>query len=283
MPTPPRFLGNLATLFSPPAIRRLKDRGTVPAVFRALRQSGLEGATSQFSSLGEVFDFIYGLLLAHYRCEYVYKNEIAISQLLRRHSLNAAALINEVNVSEAKADLLLLNGTSVVYEIKTELDSFDRLPAQLDAYRHAFERVFVVTHLSLVARLENVLPEGVGLLALTPRSALREICDAESNLTRLEHGPMFNLLRREEYLSVIRRHFGSTPDAPNTLIYRACRTLFEQIPIEEAHGYLVSMLKARAQAKLDSGIVVAACPRSLRVHALVGNLTVDHLRLLTGQ
>lgn len=275
----PRFLGNLASLFSPPTVRRLAEPGGAALVFRTLRQSGIDPDVESLRSLSEAFEFAYEVLLRHRRSEYVYKNAIASKILLGRHSLRTAALLQELPIYDAKADLVLLNGTSVAYEIKTELDSLDRLQQQLASYTRAIDQVFVATHESLVDRLSRVIPANVGLLALTHSYSLQKVRDAASNLDNLEHSGLFNLLRRQEYTAIIRRQFGVTPKVPNTLIYRTCLKHFEDLPIERAHDEVVMTLKARAQA-LVSGDAVAKSPHSLCLHALTGNLTPSHIDIL---
>ncbi|MBC8060944.1 MAG: sce7726 family protein, partial [Clostridiaceae bacterium] len=44
-----------------------------------------------------------------------------------------------------KADFILINGSAVVYEIKTELDTLDRLDSQIENYYKAFTKVCVIT------------------------------------------------------------------------------------------------------------------------------------------
>lgn len=61
----------------------------------------------------------------------------------------------EMNVGQSRADICLLNGTSIVYEIKTEYDTFNRLDAQLSDYRKSFELVNIIIP---VSRLSDALP-----------------------------------------------------------------------------------------------------------------------------
>ena len=78
-------------------------------------------------SLVHVLDSLYSEFKKNYKCEYVYKNTIVNKILLGRHSLNTSTLISELNVGKSKADIVIFNGTSTVYEIKTELDSLNVL------------------------------------------------------------------------------------------------------------------------------------------------------------
>lgn len=45
-------------------------------------------------------------------------------------------MIPEFNVGASKADLAVFNGTSTVYEIKSEIDSTERLKSQMGDYEN---------------------------------------------------------------------------------------------------------------------------------------------------
>ena len=77
------------------------------------------------SSLKSLLDDLYQLLLAHYRCEYVYKNSVATSLFLNGHNPKDAYLTSEFRSAQSRADVVILNGTSTIYEIKTEYDSLE--------------------------------------------------------------------------------------------------------------------------------------------------------------
>ncbi len=271
-----RCPGNLATIFGPAFIRRL----THPSFLREiLSESGLLQVATKLQTVGDVFDFSYAVLQNHYRCEYIYKNAIAAKILLHRHSHKTATLLTEVAVSECKADLVLINGTTVAYEIKTELDSLERLATQLQAYRRAFDKVYVVTHQTCADRLSQQLPEGVGLISLTNRYTLVEAKSAASNCNRIDPAVVFDILRRSEYVAVVRRHFGFVPDVPNTLIYSACRELFLRLSRPVIQAELANALKCRG-AREKCSETIDLTPHSLKLHAVTGGVSAQHTRML---
>ncbi|MBU5889902.1 sce7726 family protein, partial [Vibrio cholerae O1] len=77
------------------------------------------------------------------RNEYFYKNTLLNKLLLGKHSLNTTTAITEIPINKSKADFILINGKAVVYEIKTGLDSFERLESQIEDYFKAFVNVYV--------------------------------------------------------------------------------------------------------------------------------------------
>ena len=73
----------------------------------------------------DIYTNVYELLKKKYRCEYIYLNEIFLEQILKEHN-EASAVITEFYINSSKADLLIVNGTTTIYEIKTELDTLNR-------------------------------------------------------------------------------------------------------------------------------------------------------------
>ena len=65
--------------------------------------------------------------------------------MLGVHSPRTTTALTEVPIGKSKADFILINGKAIVYEIKTELDNFDRLDGQMEDYYKAFSRMVVVT------------------------------------------------------------------------------------------------------------------------------------------
>ena len=121
--------------------------------------SGIQKQTTY----GDFFSAAHDHLWEGYRSEYLYKNAIARKVLFRRQSsLATTSMFCEFAVEQAKLDVLLVNGTTTAYEIKTELDCLDRLETQLHSYCRVFDRVFVVTCKSLSRRVLSAVPSVVG-------------------------------------------------------------------------------------------------------------------------
>src|SRR5690625_3385678 len=75
----------------------------------------------------QIINRLYDYLSKHYRNEYFYKNTLLNKLLIGRHSVNTTTALAELPIHKSKADFVLINGSATVYEIKTELDSFNRL------------------------------------------------------------------------------------------------------------------------------------------------------------
>ena len=269
-------LGHLSTLFSSPLIRGLAADTAVDSVRRIIAAAGLS-PYYRYRTLREVFDSVYEILRARYRCEYVYKNVIASEILMARHSVQTSGLLAEVQVGASKADLVLINGETVAYEIKTELDSLDRLPSQLASYQSTFDRVYVVSHERYIKRIEGRIPGTVGVLCLGADAKLSPVREADRNPARLDAGTMFDILRRSEYTTIIKKFYGQVPAVPNTLLYKECRALFLELPTEDLCCEFAAALKRRAQEAVNVRLEdVGRAPYSLLLHVLTGQFGPQH-------
>ncbi len=208
------------------------------------RYSDLLGLGKRAKNL-DVFLTAYDTLAKNYRSEYIYKNTLLNKQLLGKYSLNTATVLNEFRVGFAKADLVLLNGTSVAYEIKTELDSPERLSHQTFYYQKVFANTVIVTHHTLVKKYADILPKTIGIVALSKRNQLSIVRESKENLTQFDHETVMRSLRTAEYTSIIKEYFGKVPEVPNTLFFKESLSLFKKIPKEDLHKMMVSVLKTR--------------------------------------
>lgn len=189
---------------------------------------------------------IYGIIKKDYRNEYFYKNTLLNKLLLGRHSLTTTTALTEVPVKKAKADFVLINGKAVVYEIKTELDTFDRLDNQLNNYYKAFNNVCVVTCESNYERIEAILKNtDVGICILTDKNRISTRKEPVSNNTRLEYDTMFKILRKNEFEDILLDYYGELPITTQVNYYSECFSRFQSIQIDMVYQYMLRELKKR--------------------------------------
>jgi ribosomal protein L17 len=157
-----------------------------------------------------------------------------------------------------------------VYEIKTQYDSFDRLVNQLKNYKKFFEYINIVTVESKVKELENLIDDSVGIIVLTSKYTLRNIRKATSNIENIEQDILFDVLKKDEYLIIIKQQHGYVPDVPNTQIFSECKKMFIQFDKSTAHKEVLKALKERkSHKKLNENI--QKFPNALRVEILNSN------------
>ncbi len=258
---------SLARMFSARVLRELAKNGYSSLAAQILRETGAENLLGRSVSLGEYFDSLSLILFDTYRNEYAYKNAIANKILLGRHSLNTAFMLTEQRVGDCIADVVILNGSSCVYEIKSEYDNKARLRRQLDAYMQVFDHVNVITCSSQQVKIAEEIPKEVGVLVLTDRNTIHAVRAPSSGKHAVDPRVIFDTLRQSEYVEIIKEHFGSVPDVPNTQIYQACKSLFAQLTPQDAHAAMVDVLKRRGDCE-SLRHFIEAVPRSLKALSL---------------
>ncbi len=70
----------------------------------------------------------------------------------------------ETNVNSSRLDFLRVNGKSYAYEIKTELDTTDRLIKQFKDYEQVFEYIYVVIHPIHLKKVKQLIPRKCGII-----------------------------------------------------------------------------------------------------------------------
>lgn len=196
---------------------------------------------------------IYKVLSRFHRNEYFYLNTLLNKLLLGKHSVNTTTALTQLPIAKSKADFILINGRAVVYEIKTELDSFDRLETQLKDYYKAFNTVCVVTSENQYAKAFEILKDSpVGIYVLTSKNQLSSSLRKEpiEYNGRLNHKVIFKLLRKYEFESILLEYFKVLPNSCQAFYYEACLDMFSQIPMQAVYQMLLKQLKLRNQIKI---------------------------------
>ena len=236
---------SLSKVFSPTLMAAFisLDPGKLSSVVTELLDAGI--IKNKSLSFAKALDKCYEHLSKNHRSEYIYKNQIIEALLEENHDLYSCAIIPEFRVGLSKADIAVFNGTSSVYEIKTELDSLDRLPSQMADYHQVFNHIYVVTHEKYVERIEAIVPKTVGIFILNAKNELTEHRPVQSNKSNVDQKTMMASLRMKEYSKIISDFHGYVPEVPNTKYYRACEELISEIPREHAHDAMVEVLLGR--------------------------------------
>tara|TARA_R110000787_G_scaffold249816_1_gene355404 strand:- start:2967 stop:3842 length:876 start_codon:yes stop_codon:yes gene_type:complete len=277
--------GRLVRLFSSSTFRSLSSP-TAPTVMRSIvAESGATGLGRRMR-LRLLFDQAYDRLMDSYRSEYFYKNAIVNQILLQKHTLDGGArsarLLTEFWAGEARVDIGIVNGTSTAYEIKTELDTLDRLSNQLHWYSKVFDRVYVVVANKNWPSIAKVLPRHVGLITMSPDGRLLERLGAASNKANIDLRVLFRAMREMEVLDICHRRFGVDYATPNGLRLDECWRVFKTLDHEEAHDLMVEVLRRRAIHPAQSALIESA-PSSLKVHAIGMVMNVRQYRMALNQ
>lgn len=213
----------------------------------------------QVQTFEELYENAYKTLSKNYRNEYIYKNIIARNILLGRHSLNSSILLSEYRVGTNKADLVLLNGCSTCYEIKTEYDSLVRLNDQLSSYLKLFDKVNVVCSYQMLEAVLHLAPIEVGVIVLTETNTLKTIREPIET-ERLDIELMMKSLRKNEYQVIAEKLYKLKIDVPNTRLYELCEKIIKSHDPKIVKKEFLSTLKV---TRKNNAKAITSLPDSL--------------------
>jgi hypothetical protein len=270
---PPTCGPALARIFSAAVINEFAAKGRSSLAVSILKETGFFCEFDPSTLLRDFFDQVHSLLFRSYRNEYIYKNAIARKILLGVHSLNTASMLTEFRSGVCKADAVVLNGTSTVYEIKSAYDSMDRLARQIAAYRQLFDHINVITSDSQLDKVAGVVGDDIGLMILTDRYTISTVREPSSLKKSIRPVVVFDSLRRKEYEQIVKAHFGEVPQVPSARMYQACRELFHSLDPTVAHDAMVALLKKRFNSRRLRDFVLSV-PESLTAVSLSCKLGV---------
>ena len=233
-------------------------------------------------TLGEIISDIYVHLGKERRNEYYYTNTLLNKLLVGIHNVNTTTALSQVRIGHHIADFVMINGEGKVYEIKSDLDNFNRLYAQLRDYFKAFSKVCVLTSIHELNRVEQVLAsfgdigEYVGIYVLSENDTIfSKIYSREPQQFEkyLDYNCIFKLLRKNEYENVLLKYFGNIPQVAPAFHFRICLEQFKLIPILTAQNLAFKELKKRnkitkaafegIQSELKSAVYFSKLSRKL--------------------
>ncbi|MCD8339913.1 MAG: sce7726 family protein, partial [Burkholderiales bacterium] len=165
-------------------------------------------------SYKEVFSQLWQILLHHRRNEYVFK-ELLLEYLVKDR-LEQVSCASEIPVKHSVLDMALFeNGKGTAFEIKTDLDSPERLKKQIPDYVTAFSEIYVVTSPRMEQKigtlLQNVWPKA-GLMVINDDDGITVVKQAEADDSNLEKEGIFSTLKQTEWRDILLDVYGYVPE-----------------------------------------------------------------------
>lgn len=267
-------LSALTRLFSAAVFRELAKKGQSSLFCRLLGQTNLLDNAGSGATVGDVFDQAFEILkVAGQRDEYIYRAAISQKILMGTHTLRTASMLNEFRAGSSKADLVILNGTATVYEIKSERDSLARLASQVENYKRVFAKVNVIASEGHIDGIIETVPKDVGVMCLSKRFQITTVREAAECPARICPVTVFESLRMAESHTILQTMGVVVPEVPNTQRHAAMRDLFARLDPVDLHAEMVCTLKrTRDLAPLSD--FVNRLPKSLQAAAL--SISVRH-------
>jgi hypothetical protein len=276
-------LNALSKLISNAGLQRIMDGETCKVYGKQLKKLlskngvSVEGKTS----FSEMLSLGYQQLLDHYRHEYIYKTAILNSYILREHSLADTMLLNEFKIGSSKADLIVVNGTNKVFEIKTELDTPVRLQNQVNDYFKAFSEVYLVVHHSMLSKYLGRVDMHVGIMVFSKAGDIETIYTATADHSRLDSITMLKSLRKNEYLTLVRNVNGSIPITKPVHLFTECCRIAKSFPVKTIHNEFLKIIKQRICKESNEITLDEAIPSYLKFSCYNADLDQNHYIALT--
>ncbi len=190
--------------------------------------------------------FVYGILDIHYQNEYIIKNSFLNDWLIKEVGESNSELYSEFRVGTAIADLVMFNGTSKAFEIKTELDTDKRLNSQLEEYRKVFNQIYLIVPSSKIKQYETY-DTNVGIICYdnkTPERFSRFRPAANNKI--IDSKALMNVLHTNEYKEIVAHYYGELPTLTSFNQFEVCSELISHIPKDELNQFFINQMKKRA-------------------------------------
>ncbi|MCP4461115.1 MAG: sce7726 family protein [Cytophagales bacterium] len=190
--------------------------------------------------------FVYSILEDHYQNEYILKNSFLNDWLIKELGESNSELYSEFRVGSAIADLVMFNGTSKAFEIKTELDSDKRLSSQLEQYRKAFNEIFMIVPISKLEQYRTY-DDSVGIICFDNSSPNRfSVFRSATKNVNIDTEALMHIFHTKEYKGIVTQYYGRLPDVTSFNQFEVCSDLIAKIPQTELNKLFIHQMKKRA-------------------------------------
>lgn len=192
--------------------------------------------------------YVYSILETNYANEYIVKNSFLTEWLIPELKNNKATIFSEFRVAKSVADLAIFNGSSKVFEIKTEFDSDIRLEIQLENYKKIFNEVFLIIPESKLSYY-NKVDESVGLITYNIKSqkkfTVKRLSEVKYNV---DFDAIMDVLHTNEYRSIVKDYYGELPEMTSFNQFEKSKQLIFNIPPRDLNSLFINYMKRRAMS-----------------------------------
>lgn len=239
-------LRSYSTVFSSTSFARLLKYDDYSFINAKILRYDQDIIGKAIKTYADYIEYIYKELRKEYRNEYIYKNTLINDVLIKSYGLKNTVVINEFKVGNSVADIVMFNGTSKVFEIKTELDSSKRLDGQMSDYSLIFNERYIVTNEELVDKYLNS-DDSIGIIELSSNSGsikMKEYRSAVKNKT-IDYNAIIRSLRTEEYKNIVKNYYTFLPEMTSFNMFDICSELIKKIPQDQLNQLFIEQIKSR--------------------------------------
>lgn len=163
-------------------------------------------------------------------------------------------IIPEMSVcdGDARVDIAVANGSLCGYEIKSDVDTLDRLLSQSESYCKTFDKVYIVVGERYKDIIVDCIPEWWGIY-VAYYNRYNEIAISERKRAKRNKGvsaeSLLELLWRDEIETLLRTHGIKSTSGKNRRILR--KIAVDSISLSEIRNFTRETLKARTDWRAD--------------------------------
>ena len=259
---------SMSKLFSSAVFHELARKGKSPLFAQLLRDVGekyVEGVATVSDTFNKVYKSISNIGIEY---EYIYKSVLVNRFLLDTHCVNNSTILPEVRAGKCRADMVLINDKSNVYEIKSARDGLGKLSNQLEAYLSVFSSVNVFTSEVHLDKVIQSAPFDVGVKLLGDGGEITVVKQAVDRPDRIKPSMLMDTLRLTETTTVLNLLGVLIPELSNTERYEYLKSKFVQQDVVKLHSATVEVLRnTRNKQRLVK--LLQELPDSLRAIAIM--------------
>ena len=147
--------------------------------------------------------------------------------------------------SSARIDISVLNGSLHGYEIKSERDTLERLPKQIEYYSKIFEYITIVTTKKYTQKIGEIVPEFFGIFLIENKKGilkLKKIRSPKKN-RNIDYFELAKLLWREELKEILKEN--KIKKVSSLTRIELTKKVAENIPHDIIKNFVLTKIKDR--------------------------------------
>ena len=238
-------LRDYSSLFSR-SVAELWMKSNFDSIDYKIERYDIKWQDSKNATYLDYLKYVYQILEKNYQNEYVFKNSFLNDWLISEIGHNNTKVFNEFRVGNAVADLVMFNGRSKVFEIKTEFDSTKRLNLQIENYSKAFNQIFLIVPESKLS-VYSKFDKSIGLISFNNLEKAKRFTLQRDAITNdeVDSETIMKVLHTNEYKSIVKSFYGELPIMTSFNQYNICNDLIKKIPNDVLNKKFIEKMKSR--------------------------------------
>jgi len=133
--------------------------------------------------------------------------------LEQAHAESQTLVLDEFSLQNGgcRADIAVLNGKMIGYEIKTDRDTLTRLEAQVIAYSEVFDNAYIIVGEKYLKKVKQVIPDWWGIFLIVTAGeniySFKQIKKSKKNVNKNKLG-ILQLLWKDEIIKILDSYAG---------------------------------------------------------------------------